>query len=796
MKIDGRLFMVLTIVLALIPGACAVSSSLDGGTSVASTNGQVSGIAVASIGGTSLTGTFTGATFTAYNWLDDAAKNHVDESLNVVQGTGNYIFQFKKGDTVVNPNAVNHAVTTSSSVTATQQLTITSATSVYARASASNKEGDNAWASLDAEKGSVKLLGYNNYVKAASGQVTATESATSVRGNKLFFFDGALNNENDHTQLTEGADSYLDSTFGTITGYSTSVSADKTHAAGQTLSSNAVGNDVWFAGRSWNGQDPNNPNLANYDSSEFVEGSGSLIGYANSASATISGATSTQTLKSAYDSGTGSYRGIGLNNRAWNKEGDISSSTTGLANGQLVGYVDRSTSLASSTLSSKSINYAAGDSIETSTQANGKGNQANVNVNILFGSVTGDKNSATATKTQVSASQTAISGAANSINIYDSAKDSSGTYSVNTPLKGTFTGLSETASAGTTTQVVQKEHVHGTFTSTATFTPTTGTVKTKTRTSNYGTEYDINMKAAKGSLPTGTLGYYVKPGTTASKIQGGVNAAQSGDTVNVAAGKYLEKVKIDKSLAINGAGRYSTIVDGNKLDEVFLIGSVTPNIDVTLSGLGITGGSAYYGGGILNCGRTTIKNSLIFGNVAFSGAGIANEGTVTITGSTISGNSADGSGAGIENYGTVSITGSTISGNSAEDGSGICNFGTATISSSTIIGNSAFRDGGGIYNDGTATVSSSTISGNSAADYGSGIWNYGTAIIKDSGIFLNIADSDANGIGTGGGIYKYAGNLIFQDLSGNIITDPNVISSMVFSNYLKSIGGTLSNIEP
>ena len=41
-------------------------------------------------------------------------------------------------------------------------------------------------------------------------------------------------------------------------------------------------------------QDPNNPNLANYDSSEFIEGSGSLTGYKNSASATLlTGATST-----------------------------------------------------------------------------------------------------------------------------------------------------------------------------------------------------------------------------------------------------------------------------------------------------------------------------------------------------------------------------------------------------------------------------------------------------------------------------------------------------------------------
>jgi hypothetical protein len=174
--------------------------------------------------------------------------------------------------------------------------------------------------------------------------------------------------------------------------------------------------------------------------------------------------------------------------------------------------------------------------------------------------LTGYYGKALTTGTSVLASQTATSGAANSIKIYSTAKDSNGTYSVNTPLKAisggkaTFVGLSETATAGTATQVVQMEHAHGIFTSTATFAPKTGTQKTNTRTSNYGTEYSINMNVIKSNSPTGRIGYYIKPGTTASKIQSAVNAAQSGDTINVAAGKYLEKVNINKRLIMKGAG--------------------------------------------------------------------------------------------------------------------------------------------------------------------------------------------------------------------------------------------------
>ena len=124
------------------------------------------------------------------------------------------------------------------------------------------------------------------------------------------------------------------------------------------------------------------------------------------------------------------------------------------------------------------------------------------------------------TDTSVLATQTATSGAANSIKIYGTATDSSGTYSVDTPLKGissrkaTFQGLSETASAGSATQVEQEEHLHGSFTSKATYTPISGTPETNTRSSNYGTEYDLTMlakKDASGPATWGTMSYYINP---------------------------------------------------------------------------------------------------------------------------------------------------------------------------------------------------------------------------------------------------------------------------------------------
>jgi hypothetical protein len=237
-------------------------------------------------------------------------------------------------------------------------------------------------------------------------------------------------------------------------------------------------------------------------------------------------------------------------------------------------------------------------------------------------------------------------------------------------------------------------------------------------------------------------------------------------------------------------------VDGRKVVSVITIGSTKSNIDVTLSGLGITGGSTYYGGGINKNGRTTIQNCLVFANSAiYDGGGIYNSGTVAVIGSLITGNTANSNGGGIWNNGIATVVGSTITGNSAYLGGGICNFGSATVIGSTISGNTA-TGGGGIYNCGTATVIGSTIYRNMASDNGGGVYNDGTMIIKKgSCIFLNIADSDAKGYGKGGGIYKNFGYLVFQDQLGRTITDPNVISSIVFSNYLKYIGGTLSNIN-
>src|SRR6266446_3045190 len=113
------------------------------------------------------------------------------------------------------------------------------------------------------------------------------------------------------------------------------------------------------------------------------------------------------------------------------------------------------------------------------------------------------------------------------------------------------------------------------------------------------------------------------------------------------------ELAIDKSITIQGPGANALTISGNQLVRVFNIGSVTPGISVTLSGLTIANGQVTAGdngGGILNkiTGTLLITNSVLSGNAAGGGP-----------------SRSDGKGGGIYNgsTGIVTITNSTLSGN-------------------------------------------------------------------------------------------------------------------------------------
>jgi predicted outer membrane repeat protein len=330
--------------------------------------------------------------------------------------------------------------------------------------------------------------------------------------------------------------------------------------------------------------------------------------------------------------------------------------------------------------------------------------------------------------------------------------------------------LDTSSSAGTTTEVKQNEQItQSSFTSTAAYKPKVGSAVTKTRTSNYGTDFDLNMKATKGSSPTGTVGYYVNPGmatTSLGAIQGGINAAETGDAVNAAAGTYKENVKIDKSLTVNGNGAGYTIVDGNKADSVFTFGRNNPNIDVTLSGMTVQNGNALLGGGIRNYGSLTMNDIKLTGNHATYGGGIANFGTMTQNGGSIDNNAATQDGGGIANFhGKAYLNHASASGNTANDGGGIYNeaSSTLTLNGTSISYNTAKQGGGGIYNWGKILQTGGSIDHNTA-NSGGGIYSDGASVVtlNDGSLSHNTANYYGGGIYTWGTFTQNGGSISYN----------------------------------
>jgi len=469
------------------------------------------------------------------------------------------------------------------------------------------------------------------------------------------------------------------------------------------------------------------------------------------------------------------------------------------------------------------------DSIKCSAAASYMTLSADVSIEENKGKLAGDYVTltgydckATASAKDITAHQTATSGSGSSIKISNHAKDRSGALSIETSITGTsgsvgsFQNLYASSSAGTPTQVTQKEHVVGRFTSTA-----NSGRKKMSRTSNYGTTYDLIMAAANGAQPKGVIGYYVNPrmatGTTGA-IQGAVNAAQSGDIINAAAGAYKEDVNINKAITLKGsgnptaksftlnsimgtgsggitapiikvkstakiqdgvtlastggtvnvaAGKYSEEVNINK--KLTLVGSGNP----TANRFSLTKGAVLGkgSGGItapvvnINSGTKIQDGVTLSSKTVNVGPGHYNEKLVVdkslaITGSGNSLTSIDGYEAGsvftIAPSAKVTISGMTIKNGKAFNGGGIYNSGILTVSNCIISGNTADDyggGGGGIFNAAKATmIVMGSTISSNTAAFGGGIDNEGTATIQGGS---TISGNSAD-FGSGGGIFNAA----------------------------------------
>jgi CSLREA domain-containing protein len=254
-------------------------------------------------------------------------------------------------------------------------------------------------------------------------------------------------------------------------------------------------------------------------------------------------------------------------------------------------------------------------------------------------------------------------------------------------------------------------------------------------------------------------------------------------------------------LAVTGPGADALTITGDGASRLldFAVADQDGGGAFAVSGLTLTGGSAYSGGAIRtqNYADLTVSDAVLTGNAA-TGAGAGanggaiavNEGSITVTRSTLTGNHADnGSGGALFLEGqrtgpisqlsrsTTTISRSTITGNAARSAGGMAQLGTLDLADSTIAGNTATSYAGGLLSAGDATVARTTIAGNTAGAAGGALLAVlGRSSVSDSTISGNTTtgvDPGAPFAGGAGvfvsGVYKYGGDLTVSrsTLSGN-----------------------------
>lgn len=261
------------------------------------------------------------------------------------------------------------------------------------------------------------------------------------------------------------------------------------------------------------------------------------------------------------------------------------------------------------------------------------------------------------------------------------------------------------------------------------------------------------------------------------------NASPGLDLVKVPAGHYLlvltgpseesdqyRDLELRDDLHIQGAGSSRTLIDGGGWTRVLQVDTFNNGISATLTGLTIANGFHPFGGGIVNTGTLSLRDSVVADNLGYNGGGILNAGTLRLERTTLERNRAQagqadtGYGGGLWNGAGASaqILRSTVRDNDADfNGGGINSHGTLDIQESVLSGNAAGAIGGAADSVGTLTVSGSTLSGNSANDGGAIATQGGTGMVSGSTFTANQATG--TDLGGGGALFNYQAYLEVHD---------------------------------
>ncbi len=241
-------------------------------------------------------------------------------------------------------------------------------------------------------------------------------------------------------------------------------------------------------------------------------------------------------------------------------------------------------------------------------------------------------------------------------------------------------------------------------------------------------------------LPSGAAAATLRVPEDFPRIQAAIDAAESGDQIQVSPGTYHENlVVLGKPVTLVGTGgAAATIVDGGHSGGVLRIDGGVVDGFTLRNGYDLQGAGVY----ILCYAPITIRNCVIRDNSAQIVGGIDPDGwgggmyilcggSLLVENNVITANTAGGQGGGIFcqwGQGAV-IRDNLISGNSSLYYAGGVYLNYGDLTTNRIVGNQTAGSGGGVY-VATGTCNGNTIVGNSALE-GNGVYAAGGTIARN-----------------------------------------------------------------